>query len=147
MWTSQGDLIYRFVRIEESPILKLICHLWDDSADVNSLVAEITQIYLLQHAILLPYSPQVLAKVHMLYRFAWYTLFSSPHESTFDRLIAWHCRLKRSLSLTEKVHYLADVCRERFPLIPVDLTYLKAAAREKVEAYDNEGSAEPLPHT
>lgn len=50
------------------------------------------------------------------YKKAWYTVWTTPEETAFDRFIKWHAK--------EGLSELAEICQNSLPLIPFDMPYL-----------------------
>ncbi len=103
LWTIQGDLVYRLIRIERNPLLDLITS--HESRDI-------TQLYISLYPSLTPFAPSISSRVTILTRYAWYSLLSSPEQSTFDRFLEWHQSQGLSTSQIE------DLCKSQLPLLP-----------------------------
>jgi hypothetical protein len=124
LWTMQGDLVCRWLKIDpENMLLKQVVEL----AKVKTVkthaefIAEATQLYLRSHPHLAPYTPHVMARISILYKYTWYALVARSDESSFDRFLAWH-RFEfpdgKNLSLLE------EICKKTLPLIPFDSSLL-----------------------
>jgi hypothetical protein len=128
IWAVQGDMLCRWIRLDhESTLLRLICQKWKDNSSTlphHVFVSEICQQYLKSYPELTPYSGQLSLRVWILYKYAWYTLFGSKEESSFDRFLKWHsCSLLftgLTLDHDHLVHQLEEIVRKTLPLIPFD---------------------------
>ncbi len=128
IWAIQGDMLCRWIRINsESTLLRLICQKWREQHSIlphHTFVSEICQEYLKSYPELAPYSGQLSLRVWILYKYAWYSLFGSEKESSFDRFLKWHsCSLLFSgatLDHEHLVHQLEEIVRKTLPLIPFD---------------------------
>ncbi len=97
IWCLQGDLLCRCVRFDqEMPLIKMILQLFDRCKKEERIlshadfISEVCQSYLKQYPSLGCYGPQVFMRVSTLYKYAWYTHFSLPQESSVDRFVKWH---------------------------------------------------------
>ncbi len=128
IWSIQGDMLCRYIRLNsESTLLHLICQKWKDQPSIlphHTFVSEICQEYLKNYPELAPYSAQLSIRVWILYKYAWYSLFNSKKESSFDRFLKWHsCSLLFSgatLSHDHLVHQLEEIVEKTLPLAPFD---------------------------
>src|SRR5581483_6645441 len=84
IWTLQGDMICRFIRLNsESPLLQLIQQKWKQHPSFlphHTFISEVCQHYLKTYPKLAPYSGQLFTRVTILYKYAWYSLFGEPKE-------------------------------------------------------------------
>ncbi len=127
LWALQGDMLCRWIRLDpENTLLRLICQKWKSTSDLphHTFVSEICQEYLKNYPELMPYMGQLSYRVWILYKYAWYALFSTNDESSFDRFLKWH---SSSLLFTGQamdhhhlVHQLEEIVRRTLPLIPFD---------------------------
>ncbi len=128
IWTMQSDMLLRWVHLNhETPLLKLISEKWPEFKTRSVLsyqqfVSEICQSYLDKYAHLSSYIPQVTARIWTCFKYTWYTLFSHPEESSFDRFLKWHgnllsCNADKEHTLKQ----LEELCRRMLPLVPFDL--------------------------
>lgn len=129
IWSIQGDMICRFVRLgSESTLLRLICQKYKELPTLlphHTFVSQICQEYLKSYPEIAPYSGQLFIRVWLLYKYAWYSLFSpEKQESSFDRFLKWHsCSLLFSgatLDHEHLVHQLEEIVRKTLPLVPFD---------------------------
>jgi hypothetical protein len=128
IWAIQGDMLCRWIRLNpESTLLRLICQKWKNHPSVlphHTFVSEICQAYLKDYPELTPYAGQLSLRVWILYKYSWYTLFSTEGESSFDRFLKWHsCALLftgATLDHDHLVHQLEEIVRKTLPLIPFD---------------------------
>jgi hypothetical protein len=126
IWAIQGDMLCRWIRLSsESTLLRLICQKQKEQRSIlphHTFVSEICQQYLKSYPELAPYSGQLFLRVGILYKYAWYTLFSLDEESSFDRFLKWHsCSLLFSgamLGHEHLVHQLEEIVSKTLPLIP-----------------------------
>jgi hypothetical protein len=128
IWAIQGDMLCRWIRLNsEGTLLRLICQKWKDCPSVlphHTFVSEICQEYLKSYPELAPYSGQLNLRIWILYKYAWYTLFSFEQESSFDRFLKWHscCLLFSGATLGHEhlVHQLEEIVHKTLPLVPFD---------------------------
>ncbi len=111
LWTIQGALALRLVRIEDSPLLQLL------QDKEGAPLRDILQTYLRRYPHLKHLAPQIAARTRILSRYIWYTLRSTPSQSTVSRFFQWH--LNR-LSGPDKIDQLEEICRQQLPLLPFD---------------------------
>jgi hypothetical protein len=99
LWTLQGDLVYRCLRIENNQLLD---HLRQKAA---------VEEYIEKYPILADFVLQVEVRSEILIKFDWYT--SAPAtQSTADRFFEWH----KNLSPEE----LEELCKKQLPMLPFD---------------------------
>jgi hypothetical protein len=116
LWTLQGDLVYRCLRIENNELLEQL----KQKGNVED--------YIEKYPFLADFVLQVESRAEILLKFDWYT--SAPAtQSTVQRFFEWHKSLP--------VEQLEELCKKQLPLLPFD----RKQASEK-----NEGNAEQLPH-
>lgn len=128
IWAIQGDMLCRWIRLNsESTLLRLICQKQKAQHSIqphHTFVSEICQEYLKSYPELAPYSGQLSLRVWILYKYAWYSLFSQDTESSFDRFLKWHsCSLLFSgaaLDHEHLVHQLEEIVHRTLPLVPLD---------------------------
>ncbi len=103
LWTLQGDLVYRCLRIENNQLL--------DHLRQKGSVEE----YIEKYPFLADFVLQVEVRAEILLKFEWYT--SAPAtQSTAERFYQWH----QSLSLEE----LEELCKKQLPMLPFDRNLL-----------------------
>lgn len=135
-WTMQGDMLCRCIRLDQdAPLLKLISEKWHSEQKRSShmeFVSGICLDYLRMHPSLAAYAPQVSLRIWILYKYCWYTLFSGPEESSFDRYLKWHqSRLASQsphLDSQHIQHQLEELCKKTLPLVPFELGHINSAA-------------------
>lgn len=128
LWAIQGDMICRWIRLNpDSTLLGLICRKFKElrgSLPHPTFISEVCGEHLKSYPELAPYSGQLYIRVAMLYKYAWYSLFGSEEESSFDRFLKWHtCLLLFSGTAADHhllVHQLEEIVRKTLPLIPFD---------------------------
>lgn len=99
LWTLQGDLVYRCLRIENN---KLLEHIRQKGT---------AEEYIQKYPILEEFALQVRIRAEILTKFEWYT--SAPAtQSTVERFFEWH----QKLTLDE----LEELCKKQLPLLPFD---------------------------
>lgn len=143
LWTIQGDLLCRWLLLDqENSVLKLICSLFKEkrkNQNHASFINHITQVYLNlypQHA---PHLPQVTARISILYKYAWYALFSSSEESSLERFLKWHFVQLTHLPEEQLFLQIEEICKRAIPLIPFDKEQcIELFAREKKEIQSEE---------
>ena len=147
LWTSQGDLLCRWLHLDpESALLKLICEFKQKRPEPLShvtFISEVTQIYLRDHPAQTPYAPQVAARLSILYKYAWYALFSSPEESSLDRFLEWHFTKLGPLEEGVMMYQIEEICKKKAPLIPFDKEHclMLFRRRQKIETENNKRQA------
>lgn len=97
LWTLQGDLVYRCLRIENNQLLE---HLRQKGT---------LQDYLKKYPILAPHQHLVEAKALILSKFEWYAA-APPTQSTVERFFEWHTQLSPE--------ELEELCKKQLPLLP-----------------------------
>jgi hypothetical protein len=125
-WIIQGEMIYRWIRLDvEKPLLRMIGQKWKEGVLPHRVfVSEIAQLYLKEHPELLNYAPQLQQRIWILYKYSWYTLFTDPGESSFERFIKWHALSLRTqtptLTQEQLILHLEEYCKKMIPLVPFD---------------------------
>ncbi len=135
-WTMQGEMLLRWVRIDqESQVYKALAAKKDRIADtpLRDLIAEIAWECTRKYPNLTHCLPDLEARLWMMLKHFWYTQLAAFSESTFERFLKWHARrLKESyptLEVEERLKKLEEVCAESLPLVPFD----RSSARALVE--------------
>ncbi|MBS0620387.1 MAG: hypothetical protein JSS61_02890 [Verrucomicrobia bacterium] len=120
LWSMQGDMLCRVIRLDpENPLLRLICKTFKEKGDTLShiaFVSHVTQEELRLYPEISPYTEALSLRVWTLYKYAWYTLFSSLDESALDRFLKWHC--KRIGNREDLREMLEEIATKTAPLIP-----------------------------
>jgi hypothetical protein len=97
LWTLQGDLVYRVLRIENNQLLN---HLRQKAA---------VEEYIEKYPFLADFVLQVEVRAEILLKFEWYT--SAPAtQSTAERFFEWH----QNLTPEE----LEELCKKQLPMLP-----------------------------
>ncbi len=99
LWTVQGDLVYRCLRIENNQLL--------DHLRQKGSVEE----YIEKYPLLAEFVLEVEIRAEILQKFEWYAA-APASQSTADRFFQWH----QSLSPEE----LEALCKKQLPLLPFD---------------------------
>ncbi len=99
LWTLQGDLVYRCLRIENN---QLLTHLRQKGT---------VEAYIEKHPFLASFVLQVEVRAEILSKFEWYASAPST-QSTVERFFEWH----QKLSIEE----LEELCKQQLPLLPFD---------------------------
>ncbi len=148
LWTMQGDLLCRWLHLDpDNSLLKLICDLKEKKPDITNheaFISEATQIYLKEYPAQTTYAPQVAARIAILYKYAWYALFSSPEDSSLDRFLEWHFTRLEALPEDVMMSQIEEICQKLIFLIPFDKEHcLKLFRRreEKINPQNNERHA------
>jgi hypothetical protein len=140
IWTIQGDLLCRWIRLDDdTPLLQLLRSQYSESRPMEnhtSFVSEVAQAYLRKYPNLAPYAPQVTSRIAILYKYAWYTLFSKPDESSLDRFLQWHIQYLGNLEEEALLLQLEEICKKTLPLLPFDKAHCRGLllAQQKKEA-------------
>lgn len=103
LWTLQGDLVYRVLRIENNQLLN---HLRQKGT---------VEEYIEKYPFLADFVLQVEIRAEILLKFDWYTSAPST-QSTAERFYQWH----QSLSPEE----LEELCKKQLPMLPFDRNLL-----------------------
>ncbi len=142
IWTIQGDLLCRWVKMEsDTPLLQLICSHYRGQSHI-AFVSEVTQAYLRKYPNLAPYAPQVSSRISILYKYAWYAIFSKPEESSLDRFLLWHIQNLHHLDDDQLLMQLEESCKKIVPLLPFDKNHCRSLlAKQKKEAEENKRQA------
>lgn len=127
-WVVQSDMLHSWIRLDEdSPLMKLIFQEWEKnstSAPHHVFVSRICQEYLRQHPNLTMYAGQLSQRVWILYKHAWYALFCSQEESSYERFLKWHAAsLLAACPKASKEHCidrLQELVKKMLPLVPFD---------------------------
>lgn len=130
IWTMQSDMLLRWVHLNhELPLLKLISQKWTELKDAGPLsyeqfVSEVCQAYLQKYPRLASYAPQVTSRIWTLFKYTWYTTFTRPEESSFERFVKWHGSYLQSFSFSldkeQILKQLEELCKKMVPLVPFD---------------------------
>lgn len=129
MWTLQGDMICRFIRVSaENNLMHLIQQKWKElraPLPHHTFVSEVCQ----QH----PSNDKLFKQVFILYKHAWYNHFGNPQESSFARFLKWHGHSlflsETTLSREDLIAKLQEVVSKTLPLIPFDRKQAEAVLR------------------
>ena len=99
LWTVQGDLVYRCLRIENNQLLE---HLRQKGT---------VEDYIEKYPFLADFVLQAEVRAEILSKFEWYAA-SPPTQSTVERFFEWH----HGLTPEE----LEELCKKQLPLLPFD---------------------------
>lgn len=130
LWAVQGDLLCRLPPLDqELCLLQRICQHFHQKKSPFShdiLISKVCQEHLEEYPELTPYARQLSQKAQVLYKCAWYTLFSSPQESAYERFLKWHATSLSALSPQLKKNHLMrkleEIVHSKLPLIPFGIT-------------------------
>ncbi len=117
LWCLQGDMLCRSIKISlDNPLAKLIEKKWEDAGmphNHSSFISEVCQEFLRKFPEMSMHMAQLNSKTWTLYKYMWFTRFSSSEESSFDRFLKWHILfLKKSGSAKEElVLQLEEICK------------------------------------
>lgn len=118
LWTLQGDLVYRCLRIENNQLLE---HLRQKGTILQ---------YIQKHPSLAEFALQLQARALIFSKFEWYKA-ALPTQSTVERFFQWH----RHLSPEE----MEELCQKQLPLLPFDNKLFLRVSHEQVQSQSNEG--------
>jgi hypothetical protein len=128
-------MLCRAVRLDpEIPLLQLIEQKREKtSAEKKQLshrefTSEVCLEYLKQHPELAAYSPQLALRIWTFYKYAWYTSFAQPEESSFDRFLKWHLVSLAAHNREHWVDLLEEICKKNLPATPIDRSHLAQLA-------------------
>jgi len=125
-WTMQGDMIFRWLRFDpELPLLKLILEKWKPSSPTHhrKFLDNVVTSYIDLYPILEQKEEKVRKQAYLLYKHLWYTAFSTPAESSFDRYLKWHyweLSSHTTFSVREIQSLLKAQSLDQLPLVPFD---------------------------
>jgi hypothetical protein len=127
-WIVQGDMLHRWIHLDQaSPLMKLILSEWKKYSTPPPhplFVSSVCQEYLKQHPELAIYSGQLSQRVWILYKHAWYAIFGSAEESSYERFLKWHAFSLRAAfphaTLEFCIEKLQELVKKMLPLIPFD---------------------------
>ncbi|HEY2810889.1 MAG TPA: hypothetical protein VGJ00_05830 [Rhabdochlamydiaceae bacterium] len=128
-WAIQGDMLYRWIQLDkDTPLMQFICRRWKQQANEplshSLFVNRVCQDYLLEHPELTMYAAQLSARVWIFYKYAWYTQFSLPGESSYRRFLKWHRHALVTacpgFSEEQRLEKLQEIVSQTLPLIPFD---------------------------
>ena len=125
IWTHQGDMALHWIQLDSNtPLFKLICEK-GQSHSPEVLVSEVAQIYLNTHPELAAYLPQLIIKIWILYKYAFYTHFASSDGCSYDTFLKWHYTYLAisPLSQDAKLDRLQELSHKLAPLFPFDRTH------------------------
>jgi hypothetical protein len=147
-WSLQGDMLCRWIRIRpDHPILRIICKKQKEQNQLSHLafVSAVLQEYLQDYPHLSIYSQQIMMQIWIVYKYAWYTLFSTEEESSFERFLKWHLpKLKEKQngrSEDELLVELSLLVKRILPVFSFDFPYWRKRlfpANEKPHAENDE---------
>jgi hypothetical protein len=141
LWTMQGDLVCRWLHLDsDNTLLALICEL--KKTHINSshanFISDATQAYLRAYPEQTPYAPQVASRTAILYKYAWYALFSSPEESSIDRFLEWHFMNIMPLGEEKAITFAEELCKQAIPLVPIDQESCRMLFRRMQQRFEEE---------
>lgn len=122
-WAAQGDMLCQWIEINMDPfLLQFIYQKWTHETFENheTFVHQIYQEYLQKHPELHMYAEQLSSRVWILYKYAWYNLFSYPTESCIERFIKWHIIQIKPVSIEDLKNHVIKLIKDMLPLIPFD---------------------------
>lgn len=133
-WSIQGEMLCRSIRLDqEAPLLKLISKKIETGLTYDELLSLVSQEYLKEHPELAIYLPQLALRIKILYKYLWYTSFSSTEESSYDRFLKWHASsyLSKtpSLKVEELLSSLEELSHKMLPLLPFDSAHCRELLR------------------
>ena len=126
LWCLQGDMLCRSIKLKlDNPLAKLIEKKWIHEGiphNHSSFISEVCQEFLKKFPEMTMYMTQLNSKTWTLYKYMWFTRFSSVDESSFDRFLKWHIHFLKNGSKTkeELVKQLEDICKKSLPLMPFE---------------------------
>lgn len=133
IWTIQGDLLCRWIRLDpDIPLVKMITDTWKSKPMSHAeFISEVSQAYFRKFPGLAPYSPQIITRISILYKYSWYALFAKTEESSFDRFLRWHIINLKHLDEEQILNQLEEICKKSTPLIPFDRIYCREIVRAR----------------
>jgi|GEM_PF-1428078 len=126
-WTSQGDLVYRYLKIEENHLMSFMMQVRNE----NSLT--IQKLYLEKYPFLTPFSHSLKIRIQLLRKYFWYSLLSQPEQPTIERLFQWYFQSIHIKDKEELIAKLEEICKARFPLLPFDYKYVEKLFSQQQE--------------
>ncbi len=137
LWCIQNDMLCRSIRLNtESPLSKLISRKFTQEKAPRShflFISQVCQEFVKEHPSATIYLEQLSVKAWILYKYLWFTQFSSEDESSLDRFFKWHVPfLQPGATQEEMLKQLEGLCKKCLPLIPFD----SAQALAAIAAFD-----------
>jgi hypothetical protein len=112
LWSLQGDLVCRCIQIDpENLLLKRIL---EKRCDPTLAVHLIYGEMIAEYPALEKEGELLKQRIWSYTKYAWYTHFALPGESSLDRFIKWHLALSPALTAAE----LTELCDHVLPLLP-----------------------------
>jgi hypothetical protein len=128
LWTVQGDLLFRWLKLTaSSPLLDVVTEVAKAAPPGQphgEVWGEAAYAFSTKYPHLGSYLPQIVRRSGLFYKYAWYTLLGPSSSSSVDRFVAWH-RLNFKDKPEEEVRkHLEEMFRTKIPLIPFDAKLL-----------------------
>jgi hypothetical protein len=127
LWCIQNDMLCRSIRLNiDSPLGKIIRTSFveksSESISHSSFISEVCQTYLKAFPSTTIYMAQLSSRAWILYKYMWFTCFSTSEETSFDRFLKWHTCFLRQKTLSEEdlLKQLEEICKKCLPLIPFE---------------------------
>ena len=145
-WTVQGDMVCRAICLDhKNPLLRLICQKWEELPSQlphHTFASQICQESLKCYPGIAPDSRELSVRVWILYKYAWYNLFSSKEESSFERFLKWHAHSLLSSGKvrdgTDLICQLEEIVQNALPLTPFDKVHVSALFSERTTSTPEE---------
>ncbi|QZA58909.1 hypothetical protein [Candidatus Rhabdochlamydia porcellionis] len=125
-WVIQGDLLCQKIEIGIDPfLLQFIYQKWTQATfeTHEQFVNQVYEEYLQKHPKLITCADQLSRRIWILYKYAWYNLFSYSTESCIERFIKWHIIYIKPLSFQELHSQIDKLSQDILPLIPIDAKF------------------------
>ncbi len=128
LWSLQGDLAYRLVKIEPNHLLNLMINL---SSDTKSNLYQSEQTYLKMYPFIASFSTQLKVRINIFRKYIWYAVLSKPEEPTINRFFQWHFQRLNHQKVESVLTQIEKICKEQFPLLPFDHGYVEKLLMEQ----------------
>lgn len=97
VWATQNDMLTRWVHFDHNtPLLSILKKTWSDSqydehtVNHEEFIHRALESTLNAYPLLVPYEEELIGRLWILYKYMWYTTFTSGEESTYERFLMWH---------------------------------------------------------
>lgn len=122
VWTIQGDMLIRWIRLNpHSSLLQEIKLFWKEKKeiDLHRFVSEMHKKLMEKHPHLIPFASLAEKRIWTFLKYIWYTEAFKEEVPTFDRFLQWH-KYYLHLANTQSVEILEKLCKKMVPLMPFD---------------------------
>jgi hypothetical protein len=138
LWCLQSDMLCRSIQINlDNPLANLIKQKWAQGKPHChfSFVNEICQEFLKKFPATTIYMAQLSSTTWTFYKYMWFTFFSKPEESSYDRFLKWHIQFlkNKEKNIDSQLKQLEEICKKTLPLMPFDAKHAFLILNSEVE--------------